>query len=215
MAGSCLHPLQPALCALSGQREQQEGPREKREQEIIRTNRKKRNHNKKKAITPGTAAGVQRNVHLLPADTGSVRSRKCLHGEQHSEHRTEQHTAPPCPRSPGPRSVPPLPIHSSSRQPRAVQRAGGKSRKHSGVGRKGGKREKRGEERPVGAPTPRRDVPASSPSAGLPRAPERRVPLRPNTAKSTTTLKKKNGERERERKFLPGEQLPWHIFIFT
>lgn len=61
MAGSCLHPLQPALCALSGQKEQQEGPREKREMEIIRINREKNNTTKKKkAITPGTAAGVQR-----------------------------------------------------------------------------------------------------------------------------------------------------------
>lgn len=62
-----------------------------------------KNQQKKKAITPETAAGVQRNVHLLPADSGSVTPRKYLH----SEHHTAREASPaalvmprsrPCPR---------------------------------------------------------------------------------------------------------------------
>lgn len=54
MAGSCLHPLQPALCALSGQESRRKGRGRRGNRKLEEPTAKK----KKKAISPDTAAGV-------------------------------------------------------------------------------------------------------------------------------------------------------------
>lgn len=123
----------------------------------------------------------------------------------------------PCPRTPG--TAGPLRCPSdahSSLQPTGPHRAGGESCKHSGTERKGRKKEERGVKKGPWVPPPRRGVSPpvcqvrGSPALPSPAVPGRRIPLRPKPAKPT----EKNQENNK-RKFLPGEQLPWHIFIFT
>lgn len=109
-----------------------------------------------KVIAPETAAGVQRNVHLLPAHSGSVTPRKYLHSEQHTAPEGSPAAlavprvplAQPGGAGPVPRPVPPrMPIHRSGRRSARTHRlptSGGRERKIRQDCKKGGKTAEKG-----------------------------------------------------------------------
>lgn len=164
-------PAPTAACSLcivrakgtAGRAEREEGNGNYKNQQ-----RKKQHNKKKKAITPGTAAGVQRTCTCcLQTRAGLPAVNIEILPERAAERPGGQPAAPAEPRSPGaagPRSEPPLLIHSSGTNP---ARGGREPQTQRGWEERGEKR-KKGKKRPWGARTPRGDVPASLPSAGLP-----------------------------------------------